>query len=204
MEIVITGRQMRITETLKKYIEERVQRTAKYLSKPAHIAFILKAEKYRQIVEAHLTVDGLILKAEEETEEMQASVDQAMMKIDRQLKKYKEKVSSHRTRSAGPKGLLPPTKKKSTVRVSAAPSRIRKVSGEIPLAVRNNAGRVVPNLLDRETVLMEVLTLEEALVEMKSKGKVFFFFRDRASRQCQCLHKNGDGQLGLIELRDKA
>ena len=203
MEIVITGRHMRITTALKKYIEERVQKTEKYLSKPFHITFILKAEKYRQIVEARLTVNGVVLTAEEETEEMHASVEQVMMKLERQLKKYKEKVSSHRVRPSGSKRLPSPKGKEATGGVSPDP-RIRKGPRAGILDIANHADWVTPTPIDCETVLMEVLTLDAALVQMKSKKKDFFFFRDRANRQCYFLHKKDNGRFGLVELSGEA
>jgi putative sigma-54 modulation protein len=203
MEIVITGRHMRVTAALKKYIEERVLKTEKYLSRPFHITFILKAEKYRQIVEARLTVNGIVLTAEAETEEMHAAVEQVMMKLERQLKKYKEKVSSHRIRKSVAKK-VPALKGKGEAGDVSRPSRMRKGSEAGTRAASAHADGLIPSLMDRETVLMEVLTLGAALMQMESKKQDFLFFRDRANRQCYFLHKKDNGRLGLVELRDGA
>jgi len=98
MEVVITGRQMEITPALKEYIEGRARKIEKYTSKATQVAFTLKVEKYRHIAEVLVRANGFLLQAEEETDEMYASVDQAMNKIERQFKKYKEKLSNHRVR----------------------------------------------------------------------------------------------------------
>ena len=78
MDLVITGKQMTIAAGLKKYIKDRSLKLQKYVSKPLQATVTLKVEKYRQIAEVHLNLNGVVLQAEEETGEMGASVDLAM------------------------------------------------------------------------------------------------------------------------------
>ncbi|MDC4223364.1 MAG: ribosome-associated translation inhibitor RaiA [Candidatus Manganitrophus sp.] len=104
MEVMITGRQMEVTPALKEYIEGRARKIEKYSSKTTQIAFTLKVEKYRHIAEVLVRANGFLLQAEEETDEMYASVDQAMSKIERQFKKYKEKLTNHRVRQEAVSG----------------------------------------------------------------------------------------------------
>ena len=202
MEVVITGRRMRITPTLKKHIEERAQRAEKYLSDPSHITFLLKEEKYRQIAEAHLTVNGLILKAEEETDEMQASVDQVMMKLERQLKKYKERVSSHRVRATDGRSQTS-LKKKRPGLAWAVSTRMPKGQKEGILGSKGDVGLGTSPRMNQKIVLVPVLTLQDALEQMQSKRQTFFFFRDRANYKSYFLHKKENGGLDLTELRDE-
>ncbi len=87
MEIMITGKQLDVTPALKQYVENRAKKIEKYTTSATKAIFTLKVEKYRHLAEILVKVNGYILQSEQETDEMYASVDKAMNKIERQLKK---------------------------------------------------------------------------------------------------------------------
>jgi putative sigma-54 modulation protein len=194
MEVVITGRQMRIIPALKRYIEERAEKMEKCADPSSHVVWTLKTEKHRQIAEANLHTNGFIFQAQEETDEMYASVDGVVKKIERQLKKYKEKHSDHRVRPAG--RVADPGAKKAGA-VMSEPLRKAQKRKASPSQV--NGPVSLPNI-DRETVLLKLLTVEEALSQMKLEKKEILAFRNRANKQCSLLYKKGAGRIGLIEL----
>ncbi|MBI3598034.1 MAG: ribosome-associated translation inhibitor RaiA [Nitrospirae bacterium] len=177
---------MSITQGLKKYIEERSRKIEKYVSKPLQATVTLKVEKYRQIAEAHVNLNGVVLQAEEETDEMEASVDKVMSKIEKQLRKYKEKASNHRVRIAGPEAMG------RSVSMPKGP--------EDPPFIA--LGKDVFRIPKREKISVNVMTIEEALLQMKSNKKEFFCFRNSANRQLNLLYKKKSGILGLMELID--
>lgn len=96
MEVLITGRHLEVTSALRKYVESRAKKIEKYTSKATQITFTLKVEKYRHLAEVLVKVNGSVLQSEEETDAMYTSVDKAMAKVERQLKKHKEKLCNHR------------------------------------------------------------------------------------------------------------
>lgn len=110
MEVTITGRHLEVTPALKEYVEGRARKIEKYTSKASQTVFTLKVEKYRHIAEVLVNVNGFILQAEEETDAMYTSVDKAMDKLERQLKKYKEKLRNHRVRPEAEGSLSPEIK----------------------------------------------------------------------------------------------
>lgn len=170
MEVVITGRQMEVTPALKEYIEGRARKIEKYSSKTTQVAFTLKVEKYRHIAEVLVRANGFLLQAEEETDEMYASVDQAMGKIERQFKKYKEKLSNHRVRQEG-------------MREGSEP-------GVEPS---------IPKVKKRKVFPVKPMRLEEAALQMELLGKDFFLFGNHENHRINVLYKRKDGTLGLIE-----
>ncbi len=199
MELVINGRQMRITPELKKHIEDRAQKIAKYGLKSPLVTLTLKVEKYRQIAEAHISVNGFILQAEEETDDMHASVDKAMTKIERQLKKYKEKGSNHRFRPEEGGGTSRETALSLTK--TALPSKAeQKKPAPVVLASRK---KVVEGGLMPERRVLSALTVEEAMNQIKSTQQAFLPFKDRTNRQHNLLYKKENGLFGLIELVDE-
>ncbi len=170
MEVMITGKQLEITPALKEYVENRAERIKKYTAKATQITFTLKVEKYRHLAEVLLKVKGFILQAEHETDAMYASVDKAMAKIERQLKKHKEKLCDHRLHNETIKGEAAPP----------APwddSIIKK----------------------RKQFPIKQMTLEEAVLQMELLGKSFFLFAHHENKQVNVLYKRKDRSLGLIE-----
>ncbi len=192
MELVITGKQVRVTPDIKKHIEDRAQKIIKYGLKSPQVTLTLKVEKYRQIAEAHVNVNGFILQAEEETDDMHASVDKAMAKIETQLRKYKETASHHRVRpiAGGEKeGEIAPK------RVAIPFPKEQKRALSVVVGDREKGVRAPTP----EKIVMEVLTVEEALLQMKSNKKDIFLFRNRSNRQLHLLYKKKTGLIGLIE-----
>ncbi|MBN4054735.1 ribosome-associated translation inhibitor RaiA [Nitrospira defluvii] len=170
MEVMITGKQLEITPALKEYVENRAEKIKKYTSKVTQVNFTLKVEKYRHLAEVLVKVKGFILQAEQETDEMYVSVDKAMNKIERQLKKHKEKLCDHRPHNGANIEELALMSKKSQ-------SNIKK----------------------RKQFAVEPMTLEEAELQMELLGKSFFVFGNNQNRNLNVLYRRNDGTLGLIE-----
>ena len=96
MNIIITGRHLELTNNLKNYAEEKIQKFKKYLNNITEAAVTRSVEKYRHKAEAILRVNGFLIQAESITGEMYSSIDEVVEKLERQVKKYKEKQVSHR------------------------------------------------------------------------------------------------------------
>jgi len=113
MKTTVTGRHVEITPALRAHVEERLEHLAKYSGRPTEASVVLTVEKYRHQAEVTLNMDGVLIQAKDETSEMYASIDQAASKIERQIKKYKERQQGRRhRRPAVPlnsEALAPPT-----------------------------------------------------------------------------------------------
>ncbi|MER3424437.1 MAG: ribosome-associated translation inhibitor RaiA [Nitrospiraceae bacterium] len=92
MRIMITGRHIEVTAALRRYIEARIKRLARYGMKLGGVQIVHTAE----IV---LALDGAVIQGKTATTEMYASIDQLMDKISRQLVKRKEKLVDHKIRT---------------------------------------------------------------------------------------------------------
>ncbi|MEF9437397.1 MAG: ribosome-associated translation inhibitor RaiA [Candidatus Mariimomonas ferrooxydans] len=85
-----------MTSNLKEYAKKRIEKFKKYLNNIAEATITLSVEKYRHKAEILLKVNGLMIQAESVTGEMYSSIDEAMEKLERQVKKYKKKWRSYR------------------------------------------------------------------------------------------------------------
>ena len=91
VHLTLTARHLELTEALRTYIEEKVRRIERYGVKPVSAMVTLMIESYRHIVDISLNMDGTYLQAKVESNEMYGSIDKAVEKIERQMKKFKGK-----------------------------------------------------------------------------------------------------------------
>lgn len=96
MHINITGHKMEITPAIRSFTEEKFDKLNKHFDKITSANVIFDVEKLRQIAKATLLLSKDELHAESEAENLYAAIDILVDKLDRQLIKHKEKISSHR------------------------------------------------------------------------------------------------------------
>ena len=99
MKINITGHHIDLTDSMRNYVNDKMDRIERHfdLVNTAHV--ILSVEKLRQKAEATLTLKGSKVFAEAVDEDMYAAIDALVDKLDRQVKKHKEKITNHHKRS---------------------------------------------------------------------------------------------------------
>ncbi|GBU10028.1 ribosome hibernation promoting factor HPF [Gammaproteobacteria bacterium] len=92
MQITISGRHLEVTEAIRNYTSEKFARLAKLTDQVTHVSFIISVEKQKQIIEATLSVaNAKDIHIGHETEDMYASIDGLMDKLDRKLVEIKKK-----------------------------------------------------------------------------------------------------------------
>ena len=96
MKINVTGRHIHITEALQLYIENKFKKIEKHFENIIDIHVILTVEKIRMEAEATLKINKSNIFANSEKEDMYMAIDELVDKLDRQLKKQKEKKMSRR------------------------------------------------------------------------------------------------------------
>lgn len=96
MQINFTGHRMEVTPALRMFTEEKFDRLERHFDKITAINVVFDVEKLRQIAEATVLVAKGELHASSESEDMYAAIDSLVDKLDRQLKKHKEKTRDHR------------------------------------------------------------------------------------------------------------
>ena len=102
MQISLSGHHVEITDSLRNYVNEKIERLDRHFDQALDIHVILTVEKLRHKAEATMHVSGGNLYADDIQEDMYAAIDGLVDKLDRQGKKHKEKLKSHRTKGAVP------------------------------------------------------------------------------------------------------
>lgn len=98
MQLSLTGHHIDITPALRDRVSEKVGRLERHFDHLTDIHVILTVEKLRHKAEATINVPGERLHAESVEDDMYAAIDTLVDKLDRQVKKFKEKLTDHRAR----------------------------------------------------------------------------------------------------------
>ncbi len=100
MQLNLTGHHIDITEALRKRVADKVAKIERHFDHLTHIHVILTVEKQRHKAEAKVNVPGETLFAESVGGDMYVAIDTLVDKLDRQVKKFKEKLTNHHAREA--------------------------------------------------------------------------------------------------------
>lgn len=106
MQPNISGHHIEITPALRSYVLSKMERLERHFEKVTNVHVVLSVEKQRQKAEATLHVSGANLFANAEHEDLYAAIDALTDKLDRQIKKHKEKVRDHHQSEGGVKTRL--------------------------------------------------------------------------------------------------
>ncbi len=96
MQIKIDGHHVELTTAMQEYIQSKMTRIERHFEHVVDVHVVLGVEKQRHKAEATIHVTGHNIYAGSEHEDMYAAIDLLLDKLDRQIKKYKEKMTDHR------------------------------------------------------------------------------------------------------------
>lgn len=183
MNVVITGRHFDVTNPIKAYATEKIQRLEKFFPKILEAHIILTVEKYRRIVEITLIGKHLTVTGKETTADMYASIDKALETIDKQLRKFSERMKEHK-------------KKKAHEVESDAISSVSLGSQALALGAAANPG---PKIVETRRLAEKPMSVEEAASELSISNGEFLVFRNSDDEKINVIYKRKDGDLGLIK-----
>ena len=96
MNITILGHHLEVTDALRSYVSEKVERISGHYDKINKVNITLSVEKYNKKAEATLHVAGNDMHADSINKDMYAAIDEMTDKLDRQIRHYKRKLTDHR------------------------------------------------------------------------------------------------------------
>lgn len=176
MQTSVTFKNLDASEHLKSYVGEKLNRFDKLLDNPAEAAVVLTVEKHRHIAEINIMGDRLTINGKEETGDMYSSIDMVLDKLEKQIKRGKQKIRDRRT---GAKG------------------QARTIREVPPPALEEEPVREVKV----QSVEYKPMDVEEAVLQMDLTEENFLVFTNARSEQINVLYRRKDGHLGLIQPR---
>jgi putative sigma-54 modulation protein len=100
MQLSLTGHHLDITAALRSYVENKIEKLERHFDLVSDVHCILTVEKLRHKAEATVNVNGGQIYADAIEDDMYAAIDGLVDKLDRQVKKHKEKLVDHHARDA--------------------------------------------------------------------------------------------------------
>ncbi len=179
MQTIVTFKKIDASDSLKSYVQKKLDKFDKMLDSPAEAHVVLSVEKIRHIAEITLTCDRLRIHAKEDSESMYSSIDALTDKIKAQIKKHKEKIKRH---------------------MSGGKQSIKDGSEALDYESDYMDNPVVDQIIV-ETIDYKPMDVEDAVIELDSGRQSFFVFNNARTEQLNVLYKHNNGKLGLIQPR---
>lgn len=98
MQLNVSGHHVEVTDAMRGYVESKIERLERHFDIVSDVHCILTVEKLRHKAEAKVNVNGGTIYADNTEEDMYAAIDGLVDKLDRRVRKYKEKLGDHHAR----------------------------------------------------------------------------------------------------------
>jgi putative sigma-54 modulation protein len=192
MQLQVSGRNLDVTEPIREYAERKLARIERHLTEDTRVDLELAIERNRSISAnqcAELTVwtSGPVLRAHEAAEDMYAAIDLAVDKLDRQVRRYRERRRHWRPHH-----------------------QARDVEALIPLSDADEAASLseangaepalpIPTIVKTKRFNMKPMHPDEAALQLELVGHEFYVFLNAETDAVAVIYRRRDGNLGVIE-----
>ncbi|MBS7525780.1 ribosome-associated translation inhibitor RaiA [Fusibacter paucivorans] len=173
MKVIVTGRNLVITDAIRKQVTDKLNKFDKYFKSDVEAHATFTTQKNKHIVEVTIPLkNGTLFRAESATDDMYGSIDEAIDKIARQMKKHKTKIERR-------------FKGHESIKFESIPDdKDFKDEASIVKTKRFPVKPMVP---------------EEAVLQMELLGHDFFVFLNGDTEEVNVVYRRRDGDYGLIE-----
>lgn len=192
MKLVIQGKNIEITDAIRDYVEQKILKAVshfKHLTNEVDVHLSVAKNpriSSKQSAEVTLYVDGAVVRAEESSENLYASIDLVANKISRQLRKYKEKRSNHKHSSAV---------KTTEAYLNEPPST------DVTHVLTNHEPQLPEGVVRTKYFAMPPMTVAAALEQLVLIDHDFYMFLNVETDEINVIYERNHGGYGLIQPR---
>lgn len=172
MRYIISGKNIEVTEGLKSAVYEKIGKLERYFTPDTEVHVTMNVEKDRQKIEVTIPMKGTMIRAEQTSNDMYVSIDLVEEVIERQLRKYKNKLLQQK---------------------QAAVSFNQDFMDEA------NTEEDGIKIYRTKKFAIKPMDPEEACVQMELLGHNFFVYRNAETDEVNVVYKRKDNTYGLIE-----
>jgi putative sigma-54 modulation protein len=173
MRVSIAGKGMDVSEYLKDLVTKKVLKLQRYFDEDTEAHITMSIQRSRHIVEVTIPFDGIVLRGEEATGDMYASVDGVIKKIEKQIHKHRTALKRRLHENAF------------TIEDDAMTQALSEEKQA--------------NVVRTKKFVVKPMDIEEAKLQMELLGHQFFVFRNALTGEINVLYVRHDGDYGLIE-----
>lgn len=183
MDIRFSGKNLSITEGIKEHCQEKIVKLERYGRRLVEAHVFLEKQKYFYRAEVTLLAKNLRAYGEDSSKEnIFAAIDRAYSHVEKQLKKFRERIKEHRKKYGEPS-------------VAGARMRPRTSAAAAP----EGPALPKPLIVRSRSFAPKPMSVEEASLQLQMSREPFLVFRNAASEEINVIFKRGDGDHGLIE-----
>lgn len=191
MNYIVRGNNIVVTDALREYVEKRLAKLERYFegneTTEAHVSLTVQGNKDEHKVEVTIPFPGLLLRAEDHGDDMYASIDLVVEKLERQIRKYKTRIH----RKARQEGSL---RSQYIEEALAAYSTVATALEEDWELDTNPDFQIVRT----KRFQFKPMVTDEALLQMDMLGHNFFVFENADTDEINVIYRRKDGRYGLI------
>lgn len=191
MQLSTTFRHMDASQAVREYTADKLEKIRKYFAKgpiSAHAVFAVE-RGFHHVAEINIKLpNGIAINAKETTEDMYSSIDLCATRIERQVRKWKEKIRDHKPHG-GPAA---------TMRELVIPADDIEPRQSVP-ATPAPAAAAGYRVIKDESFTARSMSIEDAVMQLNLLGDEILVFTDAATGTTSILHRRKDGDYGLIE-----
>ena len=182
LHVIVQGKHIAVTPALREYAEEKLGRITRYFDHVQEAQVVLSVERRgnlgkAQVVEVSVHGDGVVLRGEEASPDMYASIDLVAEKLKKQIERYRSKFIDRWRHEES---------RKKTEALARARRALR-------------AGPQEPQIVRVKRFAMKPMTAEDAALHMELLGHSFFAFRNASTMEVNVVYRRIDGNYGVIE-----
>ncbi len=193
MQLVVSGKNMTVGDSLRDYAEKKFSSLKRYFDHIIEVDVTLSKNETRdpgrsKVCEVTLWANGTILHGKKASEDLFASIDLVADKIERQLKKFKEKLKEVPRRQAAGR----PDDKAATHKVISFPDALTNEKA-------TDASFRKPKIVRSGTFAIKPMFADEAAEQLGISKQGFYVFSNAETSQINVIYRRTDGNFGLIE-----
>ena len=183
MKIAIAGRHMDVTDALKAYTTNGLEKIHSHFDKVIDADVVLSVEKHRHIAEVNLHANGIRIHGKESSPDMYASVDAVLDKLDKQVRKFKDRINRHQPRTA----------REARNYQHNVIEIIDGLQEEEPEEISSH------RIIRHEKLAMKPMDVDEAAMQLELIDDDFLVFSNAETQHVNVIYAREDGTYGLIE-----
>jgi putative sigma-54 modulation protein len=194
MQLSTTFRHMDASQAVREYAADKLEKIRKYFNKdPIHAHAVFSVERgFHHVADLNITLpSGIVINAKETTEDMYSSIDLAAARIERQVRKWKDKIRDHKPHGGPSTSVREMVITAEEVEPQPQPA-VEPPKPAVPAALGYN-------IIKDERFTARSMTVEDAVMQLNLLGDELLVFTDATSGRTVVLYRRKDGNYGLIE-----